>query len=127
MDVLVLIKNNIKYKKGSFTSIIILMMIISLSVTAIVSLKKNFPDSIRAAYERVYDGNITLNICDRFLTSDMVDEVAEHPLVKKVEVLKALSPDGFKFSRWPFAKRYCTAHTYIYRPSVPMSFAKRYF
>ena len=98
MDVLVLIKNNIKYKKGSFTSIIILMMIISLSVTAIVSLKKNFPDSIRAAYERVYDGNITLNICDRFLTSDMVDEVAEHPLVKKVEVLKALSPDGFKFS-----------------------------
>ena len=49
MDVFVLIKNNIKYKKGSFKSIIILMMIISMSVTAIVSLKKNFPDSIKAA------------------------------------------------------------------------------
>ena len=98
MDVITLIKNNIKYKKGSFKSIIILMMIISMSVTAIVSLKKNFPDSIKAAYERVYDGNITLNICDRFLTSDMVDEVAKHPLVKKIEVLPALSPYSFKYS-----------------------------
>ena len=98
MDVFVLIKNNIKYKKGSFKSIIILMMIISMSVTAIVSLKKNFPDSIKAAYERVYDGNITLNICDRFLTLDMVAEVAAHPLVKKIEVLQALAPYSYRFS-----------------------------
>ena len=98
MDVFVLIKNNIKYKKGSFKSIIILMMIISMSITAIVSLKKNFPESIRNAYERVYDGNITLNICDSFLTMDMVEEVAAHPLVKKIEVLKALAPDRASYS-----------------------------
>ena len=98
MDVFVLIKKNIKYKKGSFKSIIILMMIISMSVTAIVSLKKNFPDSIKEAYERVYDGNITLNICDNFLTQEMVDEVAKHPLVKNIEVLQALAPDSYTFS-----------------------------
>ena len=98
MDLFILVKNNIKHKKGSFKSIIMLMMIIALSITTIVSLKKNFPDSIKAAYERVYEGNITLNICDRFLTQEMLDEVANHPLVKKVEALKALAPDGCTFS-----------------------------
>ena len=62
MDLKTLIKANIRYKKGSFKSIIILMFIISLSVTTIVSLKRNFPESIRNAYDRQEVGNITLKL-----------------------------------------------------------------
>ena len=97
MDLKTLIKANIRYKKGSFKSIIILMFIISLSVTTIVSLKKNFPDSIRNAYDRQCDGNISLNIRRDFLTEEMIEELREYPLVKKVEVIDAIAPDSYKF------------------------------
>ena len=45
MDIILLIKKNIRYKKGSFTSIIMLMLIIALSITTIVSIKENVPRS----------------------------------------------------------------------------------
>ena len=97
MDLRTLIKANIRYKKGSFKSIIILMFIISLSVTTIVSLKKNFPESIQNAYDRQDVGNITLNIRKDFLTEEMINEVREYPTVKKVEVIDAITPDIYKF------------------------------
>ncbi len=97
MDLKTMIKANIRYKKGSFKSIIILMFIISLSVTTIVSLKKNFPESIQNAYDRQDVGNIVLNIRRDFLTEEMLDEVREYPTVKKVEVIDAIAPDTYKF------------------------------
>ena len=55
MDVIKLIRSNIRHKKGSFKSIIVLIMIIALSVSTIVSLKRNFPNSIESAYDRKSD------------------------------------------------------------------------
>ena len=55
MDIIKLIRANIRYKKGSFKGIMILMMIISLSVSVIVSLQRNFPDSIANTYDRKYN------------------------------------------------------------------------
>ena len=98
MDIILLIKKNIRYKKGSFTSIIMLMLIIALSITTIVSIKENVPRSIENAYDRVYDSSITLNICSKYLTDEILEEVAAHPLVKKVEVRDALAPDKYSYS-----------------------------
>ena len=98
MDILTLIKENIRHKKGSFKSIICLMFIISLSVTTIVSLKKNIPESIREAYERQDVGNITLNIREDFYTDEGLEEIADYPTVKNVEALDAIAPDGYEFS-----------------------------
>ncbi|MBQ6025236.1 MAG: FtsX-like permease family protein [Lachnospiraceae bacterium] len=98
MDIILLIKKNIRYKKGSFTSIILLMMIIALSITTIVSIKKNVPESIESAYDRVYDSCISYNISNEYLTEELLDEVSLHPLVKKVKVRKALAPERFKYS-----------------------------
>ena len=98
MDIILLIKKNIRYKKGSFTSIILLMMIIALSITTIVSIKKNVPESIESAYDRVYDSCISYNISNEYLTEELLDEVSLHPLVKKVIVRKALAPERFKYS-----------------------------
>ena len=98
MDIILLIKKNIRYKKGSFTSIIMLMLIIALSITTIASIKENVPRSIENAYDRVYDSSITLNICSKYLTDEILEEVAAHPLVKKGEVRDALAPDKYSYS-----------------------------
>ena len=92
MDIIKLIRSNIRYKKGSFKGIMILMMIIALSVSVIVSLKRNFPNSIESAYDRKYDANITLNIRSEFLTDEMVEELKDNPLVGDVSVIDALCP-----------------------------------
>ncbi len=68
------------------------MMIISLSVSVIVSLKRNFPNSIESTYDRKYDANITLNIRSEFLTDEMVEELKDNPLVGDVSVVDALCP-----------------------------------
>ncbi|MBP3233390.1 MAG: FtsX-like permease family protein [Eubacterium sp.] len=92
MDIIKLIRSNIRYKKGSFKGIMILMMIIALSVSVIVSLKRNFPNSIESAYDSKYDANITLNIRSEFLTDEMVEELKDNPLVGDVSVIDALCP-----------------------------------
>ena len=92
MDIIKLIRSNIRYKKGSFKGIMILMMIIALSVSVIVSLKRNFPNSIESTYDRKYDANITLNIRSEFLTDEMVEELKDNPLVGDVSVIDALCP-----------------------------------
>ena len=92
MDIIKLIRSNIRYKKGSFKGIMILMMIIALSISVIVSLKWNFPNSIESSYDRKYDANITLNIRSEFLTDEMVKELAGNPLVGEVSVVDALWP-----------------------------------
>ena len=92
MDIIKLIRSNIRYKKGSFKGIMILMMIIALSVSVIVSLKRNFPNSIESSYDRKYDAYITLNIRSEFLTDEMVEELKDNPLVGDVSVIDALCP-----------------------------------
>ncbi len=92
MDVIKLIRSNIRHKKGSFKSIIVLIMIIALSVSTIVSLKRNLPKSIESAYDRKYDANITLNIQKRYLTDEMLDELRNNPLVGEVIVCDSLHP-----------------------------------
>lgn len=92
MDIIKLIRANIRHKKGSFKGIMVLMMIISLSVSVIVSLKRNFPNSIESTYDRKYDANITLNIRSEFLTDEMVEELKDNPLVGDVSVIDALCP-----------------------------------
>lgn len=98
MDVIKLIRSNIRHKKGSFKSIIVLIMIIALSVSTIVSLKRNFPNSIESAYDRKYDANITLNIQKRYLTDEMLEELRNNPLVGEVIVCDSLHPDKCTYS-----------------------------
>lgn len=97
MDILTLIKENIRHKKGSFKSIICLMFIISLSITTIVSLKQNFPKSILDAYERQDVGHITMNIRKEYCTDEVLEEVKNYKTVKKVEEMDALAPDSYEF------------------------------
>ena len=97
-DILTLVRANIRHKKCSFKSIMILMMIISLSVTAIVSLKRNFITSFESAYDHSGAGDVTLNIRNEFLTDELVEKIRSQSYVKNVVVSDALNPDRIDFS-----------------------------
>ena len=62
MEVFTLLRANIRHRRGSFVSIIILMMIISMSFTAIFSLKDNCISSIENAQNLVNMSDLTLEI-----------------------------------------------------------------
>lgn len=58
MEILTLLKANIRHKKGAFKSIIILMFIITACTTAILSTNDNIHRSLNASMERINAGDI---------------------------------------------------------------------
>ena len=90
MEILTLLKSNIRHKKGSFKSIIILMLIISMSFTAIFSIKENCVNSINNALESVNAGDIAVYIPHKALSDELLDSVKNHSSVKDVIVKEAI-------------------------------------
>lgn len=70
MDIFTLLKANIRHKKGSFVSIMILMLIVSMAFTAIFSIKANCENSIHNALDSVNVGNLNLFISNEELSED---------------------------------------------------------
>lgn len=112
MEILTLLKANIRHKKGSFISIVILMTIVSMSLTAILSVKENCITSIENAYEQSGAGDITMPIADRFLTDKLLSSLEEHPMVDRMELYDSVIIDKEEFngnestSSWLLVKLY---------------------
>ena len=87
MEILTLLKANIRHKKGSFTSVVILTMIIAMSVTTILGIKES-------AFEGVYRSHEIMDTADFLvqfdnagrLTDEMVDDVRSDSRVASVEI-----------------------------------------
>lgn len=87
MEILTLLKANIRHKKGSFTSVVILTMIIAMSVTTILGIKES-------AFEGVYRSHEIMDTADFLvqfdnagrLTDEMVDDVKNDSRVASVEI-----------------------------------------
>lgn len=99
MEILTLLKANIRHKKGSFLSIIILMIIISMSFTAIISVKDNCKTSIENALESVDAGDLTVYFANSKLTDDLLNSVENHSDVKKVVVTPAVCSNKSEFGK----------------------------
>ncbi len=97
MEILTLLKSNIRHKKGSFTSIIILMLIISLSFTAIFSIKENCINSINNALESVNASNLVLMVRTDVLSEELLESVNKHSSVKDVVIEEAVATFGAEF------------------------------
>ena len=93
MEIFTLLKANIRYKKGSFISIVLLMIIIAMSLTTILSVKENCKNSHETALDEVNAGNITTFISTRRLTEELIHSVENHPLVEKMERYAAVCTD----------------------------------
>lgn len=93
MEIWIMLKANIRHKKGTFISIVIMMILISMSLTAIISVSDNSDKSVKNAYEQVNAGELTVFIKEKYLTKELLDSVKNHDTVKKVEVYEAVCSD----------------------------------
>ena len=91
MGVLILLKANIRHKKGSFVSIILLMIIISMSLTSIISLKDNVARSVSTEMDQVDAGDLLVMIKERQLTDDMLENIKNNDMVEIVSICHSLA------------------------------------
>lgn len=84
MERFILLRANIRHKKGAFISIILLMVIISMSLTAILSVQNNSERSIENAMEDVDAGNLVAFMKTERLTDELLNSVKKHSMVEKV-------------------------------------------
>ncbi len=86
MYILTLLKANLKYKKGSFISILILILIISTLTTSVISIKNNMRSRINKANDTVGSGDLVIYIENKILTEDMLSKTKSCDSVKDVQV-----------------------------------------
>lgn len=97
MEIFTLLKSNIRHRKGSFVSIIILMLIVSMSFTAIFSMKNNVAESIKNEYEYVNVSDLWLYMNTDSLTDDLLSSVENHSSVKDVNVKESVLASGCSY------------------------------
>ena len=97
MEILTLLKANIRHKKGSFVSIIILMIIISMSFTGILSIKDNCSSSIKNALDSVNAGDLNMMVRADMLSDELQESVKNHSAVKNVSIKEAVATNEVKF------------------------------
>lgn len=85
MEIITLLKANIRRKRGSFTSVVLLTLIIAMSVTTILGIKES-------AYKGVYESHEMMDTPDLWveyyaykLTDKMVEDVRNHPDVERIK------------------------------------------
>ena len=94
MEILTLLKANIRHKKGSFVSIIILMLIVSMSFTAVFSIQDNCINGINEAHEYINSSDLTVLIDNQLLTDDLLTSLEENSSVKDVKLKEAVLTFG---------------------------------
>jgi len=90
MDILTLLRANIRRKKGTFIGIMLLMIIVSMFLFALFSIKKNVAKSIDDALEEANAANVIMNIPNERFSEELLAKVMEHPLVDHVETVQAV-------------------------------------
>lgn len=98
MGILTLLKANIRHKKGSFLSVIMLMMIITLSFTVTVSNNDNVSDGIERAFGSADTGDFAAFIADSDLDSDMLDKIAANKNVGRIRNDDAIAILSYKIN-----------------------------
>lgn len=91
MDILILLRAGIRHKKGAFWSIAILMMIITFSVTAIISVNRNIETSLKQAIDKIDTGDVVAFISQRYATPELLGKLRAHPRVERMKELETLS------------------------------------
>lgn len=98
MEIITLIKANICRKKGSFMGIALLMVIISMSLTAILTIWDNCREGLEAAYKQTDSGNVMFTIKKQDLSEDVLDSLKSHPLIERVSKYDVIRSTEVKFN-----------------------------
>ncbi len=85
MEMLILLKANIRKKKGTFISIAILMAIVVTICTSIISVRDNYLNGLNRAFEMTDCGEILIMIDKKKLTDELRSTVENSSFVKKIQ------------------------------------------
>lgn len=90
MEILTLLKANIRRKKGSFVSVILLTLIIAMSVTTILSIRESSLSGVDRAHESCGTPDIRANYMALNLSDELIDQVKNDSRVKSVNVVDTI-------------------------------------
>lgn len=93
MEILTLLRANIRHKKGSFVSVVLLNLIIALSVTTILGIKESAFAGVYKSHEIVDTPDLWVEYYGHKLTDEMVVRVKEDSRVDEVTVGDYLMAD----------------------------------
>lgn len=99
MEILTLLKANIRRKKGTFISIMLLTTIIVTIITAMFSVRDNYDKALDNALEYVGCGEMNSYIETDLLTDELRQSVENSSLVEKVEYTKGLATNGIEIGK----------------------------
>ncbi len=94
MEIMTLLKANIRKKKGVFISIAVLMAIITAVATAIFSVRDNYGKGFARAYETAGAGDCVIMMSSDSLTEELRRAVENHELVDHVDYYDSLCGNG---------------------------------
>lgn len=92
MDIFTILKANIRRQKSSFVGIFILMLIVSLAMTAVLTISVNSQKSDEEALEHVGFGDMLVMMDNggQEEGKELIQKVEEHDEVEKVQVIPAV-------------------------------------
>ena len=93
MEIITLLKSNIRHKKGSFLSITILMIIVAMSITSIISTKDNVSLATQNELERLNAPNLLVYMRPNQLTDDLLISVEELEFTDYVTIRQSVELD----------------------------------
>lgn len=86
MDLLVLVKENLKSKKSTFIGLTILMVIISFILITVISVNNNIDDSMDNAHKYIDSGDVYAWIQQNDDNENIIDKIKSLDYVKRVKV-----------------------------------------
>ena len=87
MEILTLLKANIRHKKGSFVSVILLTLIIAMSVTTVFSIRESTMKGVSDAHELCDTADLQVMYNTFYLADDTAEKVKNDERVKEVRVV----------------------------------------
>lgn len=96
MEILTLLKANIKKKKGTFISVAFLMVIISAVMVSLISVKDNCQNAVKTALKSEIAFDVRLAFPSLAMTDEMRSVLENSELTDDVTFYDFLSPDSLK-------------------------------
>ena len=100
MDLLTLIKANIRRRKGTFISIIVLMFISSMALTLILSIDRSSAESYTEAFKNADCPDIMVMIREKNFTDDIRSSLNDSKLVDRFSITESVVTDSVRVGNY---------------------------
>ena len=92
MDILTLLRANLRHKKGNFISVLLLMLIVSTMLTSVISTQTNMKNRVCQANENVNSGDLVVFFNDKDVNEKMISDIQSNIGVKDLSIKQSIVP-----------------------------------